>query len=98
MCGRMFLTPFGSRAYTQQSCPHLNTTLHDGRLITAALYHCCIRTVLEYKTRKTTQNVRSKSHPTPNCMVLPPGEFNGLILESLAVYSENYMTMVVTVL
>jgi len=32
-------------------------------------------------------------------MVLPPGEFNGIILESLiAVYSESFMTLAETVL
>jgi len=48
----------------------------------------------------TTTGARcSKSRPAPHCMVLPPGEFNVTILESLLVYSisDSFTTIVVTV-
>jgi len=49
--------------------------------------------------RETNQlNARhSQSRPSPHYMVLPPGEFDGMIPEQLSVDSESFMATVATV-
>jgi len=37
----------------------------------------------------------NKPHSELHCRVLPPGEFNSMIADSLPVYSENFMMIVV---
>ena len=37
--------------------------------------------------------VHSEPHPTPHSRVLPPGEFNNTIPESLPIFSESFMTI-----
>jgi len=42
----------------------------------------------------TTSDVRhSKPRPAPHCRVLPPGEFNSKIPQTLSVYSQSFMTI-----
>ena len=44
----------------------------------------------------TSADRHSKPRLTPHCRVLPPGEFNGIMSQPLPVYSESFMTKVVT--
>ena len=45
-----------------------------------------------------TDAVYSKSRPALHCRVLPPGEFNSIMPQPLSVYSECFITVLVTIL
>jgi len=43
------------------------------------------------KLNSTSAAMHSEPRPVPHCRVLPPGEFNGTILEPLDVYCKSFM-------
>jgi len=53
--------------------------------------------ILCYELMSLSNTVCSKPRPMPRCSVLPPGEFNVMILEPLPVYSESLSMLAVTV-
>ena len=58
------------------------------------IYKCLAEVEIK---RKTNGDRHGKSSPAPECMVLPPGELNGIIPEPLPIYTESFMAISVNV-
>jgi len=93
---RIFCHFIGTDIHNQSChgyCRYLNYVEHIIDTF-SELVHCSM-----HVHRETNQlNARhSQSRPSPHYMVLPPGEFDGMIPEQLSVDSESFMATVATV-
>ena len=70
-----------------QYWPLIEINISDGNS------QACCQLSLPHEIRLNTSDVwDSKHRPASHCRVLPPGEFNGIILEPLAVIQDKDMT------